>query len=119
MHDQHADGSTDTGPDTIDTPAPPPKYVLFYDSSEQACDLAPVHFPAHERWLAEFRATGELLAVGTFADPFRDGSMTVFTSRDAVDRFVEGDPFRTEGVIRGWRVMEWHETLLAAAPAAT
>ncbi|HKY68577.1 MAG TPA: hypothetical protein VJM49_19485 [Acidimicrobiales bacterium] len=62
---------------------------------------------------------GELLAVGTFADPFRDGSMTVFTSRDAVERFVEGDPFRTEGVIRGWRVMEWHETLLAAAPAAT
>jgi uncharacterized protein len=89
-----------------------PKYVVFYESSDEACDLAPIHFPAHEARLEEFRARGELLLVGTFADPMKDGSMSVFTTRDAAERFVAGDPFRTEGVIRAWHIKEWHETLL-------
>ena len=41
-----------------------------------------------------------------------DGSMSVFTTREAAERFVDGDPFRTEGVIRDWRIKEWHETLM-------
>ena len=86
--------------------------MLFYESADDACDTAPLHFPAHEARLEEFRASGELLLVGTFADPMADGSMSVFTTREAAERFVDGDPFRTEGVIRDWRIKEWHETLM-------
>jgi uncharacterized protein len=42
-----------------------------------------------------------------------DGSMAVFSSREAAERFVEGDPFRTEGVIKAWHIKEWHETLMS------
>ena len=94
------------------TGEPAPKHVVFYESSDQACDLAPIHFPAHDAWLEEFRARGELLLVGTFADPMADGSMSVFSSREAAERFVEGDPFRTEGVVRAWHIKEWHESLM-------
>ena len=87
---------------------PAPKYVVFYDSSEKACDLAPIHFAAHLARVAEFRERGELLEVGTFANPFEDGSMSIFSSLDAAERFIEGDPFRIEGVIRSWRIKEWH-----------
>jgi uncharacterized protein len=89
-----------------------PKYVVFYESADNACDLAPIHFPAHDKRLEEFRARGELLLVGTFADPMTDGSMSVFRTREAAERFVAGDPFRTEGVIRAWHIKEWHETLM-------
>jgi predicted enzyme related to lactoylglutathione lyase/uncharacterized protein YciI len=97
---------------TADVEQPPAKYVLFYDSSEAACDLAPIHFPAHSARVEEFHARGELLLVGTFADPMADGSMSVFTSREAAERFVDGDPFRTEGVIKSWQIKEWHESYL-------
>jgi predicted enzyme related to lactoylglutathione lyase/uncharacterized protein YciI len=86
----------------------PPKYVVFYESSDRAAELAPIHFPAHSAHVAEFKARGELLQVGTFANPFEEGSMSVFSSRDAAERFIEGDPFRIEGVIKGWKIKEWH-----------
>lgn len=91
---------------------PAPKYVVMYESSPQACDLAPVHFPAHSARCDEFHARGDLLLVGTFADPMAEGSMSVFRSREAAEEFIEGDPFRTEGVISGWTIKEWHEAYL-------
>ena len=95
----------------MDAP-PPPKYVLFYEPSPEAMELAAVHYPAHAELVQQFHARGELLAVGTFTNAFEDGSMAVFTTRDAADRFVDADPFRTEGVVAAWRILEWHETLL-------
>jgi uncharacterized protein YciI len=85
-------------------------YVLFYESADDVMSRAPVHYPAHRERLVEFKARGQLLLVGTFADPRRDGSMAVFTSRDAAEEFVAGDPFVSEGVVRAWTVKEWHES---------
>jgi uncharacterized protein YciI len=67
---------------------------------------------AHETWMEQLRADGDLLAIGTFADPLVDGAMTVLRSREAAQRFVEGDPFVTEGVVAGWHVKEWKEIYL-------
>ena len=91
------------------TELPNPKWVLFYESSDRVIELAPVHFPAHAARLEEFRATGELLLVGTFADPVADGSMSVFTTREAAERFVDGDPFRLNGVVANWTLKQWNE----------
>jgi uncharacterized protein YciI len=88
---------------------PPSKWVLFYDAAADALERAPEHFPAHHAWIERFRATGELLLIGTFADPVEDGAMCVFRSRDAAERFAEGDPFTAAGITRSWRVKEWHE----------
>jgi uncharacterized protein len=89
----------------------PPKFVLFYRGGENVVELAPVHFPAHKIRLDEFAASGELLMVGPFADPIADGSMAVFRTRDAAERFVADDPFVLNGVVAGYEIKQWNETL--------
>jgi uncharacterized protein YndB with AHSA1/START domain len=45
------------------------KAVLFYEAAPDVFEKAPLHFPAHKVRLDAFHARGDLLAVGTFADP--------------------------------------------------
>ena len=40
-----------------------------------------------------FHARGDLLMVGTFADPETQGSMAIFETREAAEESVVGDPF--------------------------
>ncbi len=54
---------------------PPPLFVLLYESADDVAAKAPAHFPAHKVRLDEFHARGDLLMVGTFGDPQREGSM--------------------------------------------
>jgi len=83
--------------------------VSFYD------DMGPggmAHaqevYPRHVAYLEQFNIDGEVLMIGTFADPAADGSMAVFRSREAAERFIAGDPFVTEGVVASWRVLDWN-----------
>jgi uncharacterized protein len=87
------------------------KYVLFYESADDVASKAPAHFPAHSARLDEFHARGDLLLVGTFADPQKDGSMSVFRTREAAEEFARDDPFVLNGVVRDWRVLDWNEIL--------
>ncbi len=81
--------------------------MLFYESADDVAGRAPPHFSAHRARLAEFHDRGELVLVGTFADPQADGAMSVFRSREATEEFAAGDPFVLNGVVRAWRVLEW------------
>jgi uncharacterized protein len=85
------------------------KHVLFYESTSDVAEKVAPHMEAHGARLQEFHGRGELLQVGTFADPQRDGSMAVFATREAALEFVSGDPFVLGGVVRGWRLLEWNE----------
>jgi uncharacterized protein YciI len=87
------------------------KYVLFYDSADDVASKAPAHFPAHRARLDAFHRNGDLLMVGTFGDPQEQGSMAVFTSREAAEEFVKEDPFVLGGVVRAWHIREWNEIL--------
>ena len=87
------------------------KYVLFYESADDVASNAPAHFPAHKARLDEFHARGDLLLVGTFADPQKDGSMSVFRTREAAEEFAREDPFVLNGVVRRWELREWKEAL--------
>ncbi len=87
------------------------KAVLFYRSGSDALTKAPVHFPAHKARMDEFHGRGELIAVGTWADP-RDGAMAVFRSRAAAEAFVKDDPFVKNGVVASYEIKEWNEILL-------
>jgi uncharacterized protein YciI len=90
---------------------PPSKWVLLYESADNVAQRAPAHFPAHVQRLEEFRSRGELLLVGTFAEPQENGSMSVFRSREGAEEFAVDDPFVLNGVIRKWRLLEWKEAL--------
>ena len=90
-----------------------PRYVALYESADDVRSKAPAHFPAHRaRWQA-FRDRGTLLMIGTFADPQKDGSMGIFTTREAAEEFVRGDPFVLNDVVRSWRILEWNEALVS------
>ena len=83
------------------------KYVLVYTSADDVMSKAPVHYEAHVAWADQFEARGELLQIGTFEDPQTQGSMAIFSTREAAEAFVAGDPFVANGVvarheIRGW-----------------
>ncbi len=88
-----------------------PKHVVFYESADDVRSKAPAHFPAHRARWHEFRDRGSLLMIGTFADPQQDGSMAIFTTREAAEEFVKGDPFVLHRVVRRWRILEWNEAL--------
>ena len=87
------------------------KAVLLYHPAPDVLAKAPLHFPAHKARLDEFQRRGELLAVGTWADP-REGSMAVFRSRAAAEAFAKDDPFVTNGVVSRYDIKDWNETLL-------
>lgn len=85
------------------------KYVVMYESADDVRTKAPLHFPAHKARWQEYRERGQLLMIGTFSD--LSGSMAVFTTREAAEDFVKGDPFVLHGVVRGWEIKEWNEAI--------
>ncbi len=90
-------------------------YVVFYETNPDALDRIEEHFPAHcARW-SVYAEAGTLLMIGPFSDVTR-GAMGIFTTREAADTFVDGDPFILHGVVRSWRIEEWNEVLGSAGP---
>jgi uncharacterized protein YciI len=85
------------------------KYVVSYESAEDVRAKAPIHFPAHRARWQEFRDRGELVMIGTFSD--LSGAMGIFTTREAAEEFVKGDPFVLHGVVRSWQIKEWNEAI--------
>jgi hypothetical protein len=83
------------------------KAVVLYESADDVLARAPAHFPAHRARLDEFEAAGTLLLVGTFGDPQAQGSMAIFSTREAAEAFVAGDPFVREGVVRSYEIRDW------------
>ena len=87
------------------------KFVLFYESADDVQSTAPVHLPAHQALFQDFHERGLLLMLGTFGDPQAEGSMAVFSTREAAEQFAKDDPFVINGVVRNWYLREWNEIL--------
>jgi uncharacterized protein len=82
--------------------------VVLYTSAPDVLTKAPAHFPAHRQRLDAFQERGQLLQVGTFGDPQREGSMAIFTDRAAAEAFVAEDPFVLNGVVASYEIRDWH-----------
>ncbi len=93
------------------TDTTPPKFVLFYEGADDVMEKAPIHFPAHSARLDEFHDRGVLLMVGTWEDDVERGSMSVFSTKEAAEEFIAGDPFVHHGVVKSWRLRQWNEVL--------
>jgi uncharacterized protein YciI len=87
------------------------KYVSFYDMAPGALGKLMEHFPAHRARLDEFHARGVLIAAGPLGNP-PESAMGIFTSREAAEEFIKGDPFVTNGLVSKWRVLEWKAAFL-------
>jgi len=88
------------------------KYVVFYESPGDIAARAREHFPAHRAWFMGFHECGLLLMIGPFADQGTESAMAVFTTREAAEEFVKGDPFVHHGVVSKWTIREWNEALV-------
>src|ERR1700751_3176260 len=87
------------------------KAVALYEMGPDMMTRVPAHLAAHrERW-REFAARGELLMIGPFANAQEDGAMAIFTTREAAEEFVRGDPFVLTGIVRNWYIRAWIEAL--------
>ena len=93
------------------------KAVVLYESADGMAENAPLHVAAHVARWREFADRGELLMIGPFANAQEDGAMAIFTTREAAEEFVRGDPFVLHGVIRDWIIREWNEALIPERPA--
>jgi len=87
------------------------KYVLFYTSAENVAAKAGLVFAAHKAYYEQFLARGVLLLLGTFEDAQADGSMAVFTTREAAEEFAAADPFVLNGVVTGYQIKGWNEAI--------
>ena len=87
------------------------KFVVLYHSADDALERTAELFPAHRRRIDEFHGRGDLLMVGPFGDPQREGAMSVFRTRESAEEFVAGDPFVLEGVVARYEIREWHEVV--------
>jgi uncharacterized protein YciI len=86
------------------------KVVMFYEVASDGLSKAHIHFEAHRARLNAFHARGALLMAGPFANP-AEGAMGIFTSREAAEEFIQGDPFVVNGVVAKWSLREWNEVL--------
>jgi uncharacterized protein YciI len=87
------------------------KHVVEYAAVPDFLPLAREHGAAHRARLQEFAARGVLLLAGPLDDPPSGDALAVFTTREAAEEFVAGDPFVTGGVVARWTVRPWHEVL--------
>jgi hypothetical protein len=88
------------------------KYVLLYESADDVLAKAPLCFAEHSARGQEFHEGGSLIAYGPFGNPQEEGSMAVFTSREAAEEFAREDPFVLNGVVRSWTIRDWNEAFL-------
>ena len=86
------------------------KTVMFYEIASDGISKAMTHIDGHRARLKAFHEKGVLLMAGPFANP-AEGTLDIFTSRDAAEEFIQGDPFVIYGVAGKWRLVEWNEVL--------
>ena len=88
------------------------KYVLSYRAVDDFLPLAREHFPAHQTHFQRFADRGDLLMIGPMSEPPNGDAWAVFTSREAAEEFVAGDPFVARGIVAEWSVRAWNEALV-------
>ena len=86
------------------------KCVVFYEAAPDRLAKAPSNFAAHKARIDRFAERGVLLMVGPWANP-AEGALAIFTSREAAEEFVGGDPFVANGVVGRVTLKDWNEIL--------
>jgi uncharacterized protein YciI len=85
------------------------KYVVLGESSGATMEQLMAVYPRHKALADQFIASGEVIAMGPFADR---GNMAIFRTRAAAERFVREDPFALEGLVKSYTIREWNDSLL-------
>lgn len=84
-------------------------YLLFYEFVPDHAERRQPHRAAHLKLAWEAKERGELVLAGAWTDDGKVGATLHFRaeSPEAVERFVETDPYYTAGLVTSWSVREW------------
>jgi uncharacterized protein len=85
------------------------KYVVIGESTGASMEAIMAVYPRHKAFVDEFLARGEVIGIGPFSDR---GNMAIFKTRGAAEAFARQDPFLLEGLVKGYAVREWNDSLI-------
>jgi uncharacterized protein YciI len=85
------------------------KAVLIGESSGASMEAIMAVYPRHQAVVEKFKARGEVIGIGPFADR---GNMGIFRTREAAEAFAKEDPFILEGLVKSFTIRDWNDTML-------
>jgi uncharacterized protein YciI len=85
------------------------KAVIIGEPSGASREAIMAVYPRHKAVVDAFRARGEVIGIGPFADL---GNMGIFRTREAAEEFAKQDPFILEGLIKSFVIRDWNDTML-------
>jgi len=88
---------------------------MYYLREGQDRDGIMAVYPRHRAYLDEFAEGGEIQSIGAFHNEGEVGSMAIFRSREAAERFIAGDPFVLEGLVGRYEIRDWEPLQYDAA----
>jgi hypothetical protein len=83
--------------------------ILFYEYVEDILERRAPHREAHLDRVRAERDTGGLIMAGALGEP-PHGAAFVFrgVAPEAIEAFVEGDPYIRAGLVKEWRAELWN-----------
>jgi uncharacterized protein len=87
------------------------KCIMTLESLPDTGALADEYMAAHLEYLYRFHERGVLLLIGPLHEPVNGDALGVFSSREAAEEFVAGDPFVVHGV-KTYQLRPWQEVLM-------
>jgi uncharacterized protein YciI len=97
-------------------------YVLIYDVGEGFIERRAQFRDEHLALAWKAADAGELLLAGALAEP-TEQALLLFeaTTPDVAERFARADPYVRSGLVKRWRVQQWHTVVgrLASEPKRT
>jgi uncharacterized protein len=90
-------------------------HILLYEYVENMLERRAPYREAHLARIYEERDAGRVVMAGAFGDPPHGGAI-VFrgTDPEAIEAFVQADPYVEAELVTAWRVESWN---LVVAPA--
>ena len=85
------------------------KAVVIGESSGASMEAIMAVYPRHKVVVDTFKARGEVIGIGPFADR---GNMAIFRTREAAEAFTKEDPFILEGLVKSFVIRDWNDTML-------
>ena len=85
------------------------KAVIIGEPSGASMEAIMGVFPRHKVVVDKFKARGDVIGIGPFADL---GNMGIFRTREAAEAFAREDPFILEGLIKSFVIRDWNDTML-------
>jgi uncharacterized protein len=93
---------------TASTARRPPHFLLIYDVAPDYVQRRAQYREEHLRLAWQSAQKGELVLAGALEDPVEQAFLLFSGSRESALRFAAADPYVRHGLVKRFRVKQWH-----------